>query len=202
MVNRVPLPTLKRFSTYISIIEEVLTEEWISTSYLSSRSKTPAITIRKDIGYLGLKGIPKKGYKCDDLYNALVDALGGESTKDLIIIGTYGLGGFYLKNPDIFHGGYKIRAAFDFIDHEDLSGSIPIYPFERLKDLVNRLGVSIALVSFKETPVALLSLRDWGIKGVMNLNDTELNIGIPEVNLSPSSKISELAGIISSNKGI
>lgn len=202
MVNNVPLPTLKRFSIYISIIEGNKGEEWISTSLLSSNSKSPAITIRKDIGFLGIKGIPKKGYKRDELLKALVSALGGDSLKDLIIIGSYGLGGFYIDNPTFVPTGYKIRAAFDFIKDENLSGLIPIYPFERLRDLIPRLGVSIALVSFKNIPSDLVNLKKWGVKGVVNLGSIDLDLNIPEVSFDPLGGLSELTGIISSRKEI
>lgn len=198
----IPLPTLKRYSYYLNILLKDINEEWVSTSDLSKETGTKPITIRKDLGYLGVKGIPQKGYPRKNLVEKLKYTLGGDSYSDLILIGSWGFGAVYKKQPELLAGDFRVRVLFDFIEEEDKTGGIPIYPIDRLKELIPRLGVKVAILSVEPDKVKDLAkqLYLWGIKGILNLSTVDIDTedGQFSVKYNPLAPLSELLGIMKS----
>lgn len=197
---KIPLPSLKRYSSYLAAAEREPDNCWISTSFLSNETGMKAITIRKDIAYLDIKGVPKKGYPKNELIEKIKYTLGGENFRDLVIVGSYGLGEGFIKYPGLISSGYKLRVAFDFIQEEVLEGEIPTYPIERCSDLIPRLGASVAILSVEDSRVdgVVLELEKLGIKGIVNLTNKKIgdstNISVVDFNLLNS--LSELSGLI------
>lgn len=198
----IPLPTLKRYSYYINILLKVESDEWVSTSYLSRETGVKPITIRKDLGYLGVKGIPQKGFPLKVLVEELKSVLGGDSFNDLVLIGSWGFGGVYKEHPELLLGDFTLRVLFDFVDREDKSGPIPVYPINRLEDLIPRLGVSMVILSVEPKHVDKISreLFKLGIRGILNLTnvDIETEGSCHSVRFNPIAPISELLGVMKS----
>lgn len=204
-LKRIPLPSLKRFSIYRSILEKYRDVEWISTTLLSSYSGIKSITIRKDIAYLDIKGIPQKGYLNIDLCKKIKESLGGDNYRDLVIIGSWGLGESYLKYPELLPKEYNIRACFDYVDSEDKTGAIPTFPMNRAEELIKRLGVSIVLLSVEPNKIesVLSIINTWDIKGILTLtpiklDKKKLNLNKVILKFDPLVNISELVANISS----
>ncbi len=197
---QIPLPTLKRYSLYLSKLLKIGREEWVSTSSLSSATGVKPITIRKDINYLGVKGSPQKGFPKDRLLEKLKDALGGDSCRDLILVGSWGFGEVYKKNPELVIGGFTLRVCFDNVNDSEQGGTIPIYPIDRLEELIPRLGVSIALLSVEPEQAESMAekLFSWGITGILNLTPGEISPreGKNIVSFNPLAPLSELLGVM------
>lgn len=196
-----PLATLKRFSLYYNLLQGGKGVEWVSTSMLSLKTGIKPITIRKDIGYLSIKGVPQKGYPKKQLLSSLKSILGGDSYGDIILIGTWGLGRIFLDTPELIPKEFNILVCFDFIE-DDEDRSIPVYSIDRLKDLIPRLGVSMAILSVEphraqETCDKLFS---YGIEGVLNMTNSKLDVkdGHKIVNYNLTKGLSELLGVIKS----
>lgn len=195
----IPLPTLKRYSFYLTHLAKHEYGEWVSTSFLSDATGIKPITIRKDLSYLGIKGIPQKGFPWNTLVEKLKGILGGDSFNDLILVGSWGLGSAYIKTPELIPENYKLRVCFDnnpgFHD-----GQIPVYPMERLKDLIERLGVSIALLSVdpKDLQKTAEELYEKGIKAILNLTNRSVKKieGCIVVDFNPLTPISEVIGML------
>lgn len=198
----IPLPTLKRYSIYLNCLQNDYVGDWVSTSVLGERTGNKPITVRKDLSYLCVKGQPQKGYPKKSIISGLKFILGGESCHDLILIGSWGFAAVYKKNPKLLIGNYKLRVCFDYIDEEDKTGPIPIYPMDRLKDLIPRLGVSMALLSVEPDRVIEVSeeLFLYGIKGILNLTpqDIPTDKNNKVVNFNPLHGLSDLLGLIHS----
>lgn len=198
----IPLPTLKRYSLYLHSLLKEDGGEWISTSYLSSKTGVKAITIRKDIGYLEIKGAPQKGFPRKNIIKRLKDILGGDSQRDLILVGSWGFAEVFRKTPKLIVGDYNLRVCFDFIEKEDKSLTVPIYPMERMKDLIPRLGVSIALLSVEPEDASEICDRlfRYGIEGILNLTMVNIRSEFQNniVDYNPQNGLSELMGIIKS----
>lgn len=197
----IPLPTLKRYSIYLTALIGCK-NNWISTSVLGEQTGLKPITIRKDIAYLGVKGQPQKGYPKKALVSGLSHVLGGKSCQDIILVGSWGLAAIYKKMPQLLVGDFKLRVCFDYIEEEDKSTPIPIYPIDRLEDLIPRLGVSMALLSVEPANAHLISekLFEYGIKGILNMTTVDLPISNNNkvVNFDPMQGLSELLGLIQS----
>lgn len=197
---KIPLPSLKRYSSYLTVAEKQAENCWISTSLLSDETGIKAITIRKDIAYLEIKGVPKKGYPKSELVTRIKSTLGGDCFRDLVLVGSYGLGEGFIKYPGLVSSGYNLRVAFDFIKEECLDGALPVYPMERCSDLIPRLGASVALLSVEENRVehVALELEKLGIKGIVNLTNKKIcsSVKVSIVDFNLLNSLSELSGVI------
>ncbi len=197
----IPLPSLKRFSIYLLVLEKFENMKWISTTFLSHNTGIKPITIRKDISYLLVKGQPKRGFLHYDLHTKLKIILGGDNYKDLVIIGSWGLGEAYLKYPELLGSDYKLRACFDFVEHEDNSSLVPVFPICRAEELIKRLGVTIVLFSINPSDYKLIDaeISKWDIKGILNLTPIKLKSVNPEIksiDFNPLLNIPELVAKI------
>lgn len=199
--QNIPLPTLKRYSVYLSALSSCKTN-WISTSVIGDKTGLKPITIRKDLGYLGVKGQPQKGYPKKTLIKGLREVLGGKSCRDIILVGSWGLASIYKEMPQLLVGDFKLRVCFDYVDEEDKSTPIPIYPLDRLEDLIPRLGVSMALLSVEPDKAIIVSekLFSHGIKGILNMTTVDLPTYDDNrvVDFNPMQGLSELLGLIQS----
>ncbi len=199
----IPLPSLKRFSIYISVLCQNQEIKWVSTTLLSRDTGVKPITIRKDIAYLGIKGQPQKGYLRTELLDCLKDRLGGDNYKDVVLIGSWGLAHSYINYPELLPGDYKIRACFDYIEKEDRQRDIPIFPISRAAELIDRLGISIVMLSVEHSRLkeVLKLINSWNIKGVLNLSNVKIDNSTNNfelVEFNPIGSISELVAKIRS----
>lgn len=198
----IPLPTLKRYSIYLNTLLKSCSGLWVSTSLLGSKTGIKPITVRKDLSYLAVKGVPQKGYPKDSIISGLKYYLGGECCHDLILIGSWGFAELYKKRPKLLIGDYRLRVCFDYIKKEDKTSPVPIYPMDRLEDLIPRLGVSIALLSVEPEKALEVSRKifNYGIKGILNMTPEFIpSLGENKVvNFDPLHGITELLGLIQS----
>ncbi|QEN03192.1 hypothetical protein EW093_00225 [Thiospirochaeta perfilievii] len=197
---KIPLPTLKRYSKYLMVLESI-SDTWVSTTLLNLYTDSLPITIRKDLAYLSIKGTPQKGYPRVKLIKKIEKIIRGETTRDLILIGSWGLGDIILKQPKIYLKEYNLRVCFDYVDNK-IDGLIPIYPMERLKDLIPRLGIKTAIFSINsdKSDKVLSILKETGIKGIININQSIISVddSVKIINYSLINSVHELIGHIES----
>lgn len=185
---KIPEATIKRLSIYHRILNELKREgvEVVSSSRLSEISGLNAAQIRKDLTYFGEFGVRGVGYFVNHLIENIKGILGINKHWNLIIVGLGKLGQALVSYENLRKQGYNIVAAFD-VDPQKIGKvfgpfKVPVYPMEKLKEVVKEKDVKIAIIT---TPASvaqdvLRQLEEANISGVINFAPT---------NLIPKSKI-------------
>jgi len=165
---------------------------------LGEVSGVSAVQVRKDFSLYGIKGKKRGGYNIDKLLEAL-NKIFGDARKNIIIVGMGNIGKALSQyNERFIKKNLHIVAGFD-IDpaKQNKSYGIPIYPLDKLTEVVQREHVSTAIIAvpFQTAQEICNILIAAGIKGILNFAPVILkvpnDIVIDNVNLS-----NKLEGII------
>jgi len=157
-----------------------------------------AVQVRKDFSVYGIKGKKRGGYNIDELLEAL-NIIFGSASKNIIIVGMGNIGKALSQyNERFIKKNLHIVAGFD-IDpsKQNKSYGIPIYPFEKLKEVIQneKVGTAIIAVPFQTAQDVCNILIASGIKGILNFAPVILKVPddvvIDNINLS-----NKLEGII------
>ncbi len=153
----------------------------VSSARLSEISGLNAAQIRKDLTYFGEFGVRGVGYFVTHLRDNIKRILGINKQWNLIIIGAGKLGQAIVSYGNLKAQGYNIVAAFDN-DPSKLGAKIgpfntPIYPLSKLKEIVAKHSVKIAIITTPATAAqeVLTVLEDANIEGIINFAPVKLN---------------------------
>ncbi|MCE5322696.1 redox-sensing transcriptional repressor Rex [bacterium] len=114
-IIKVPIPTLERLATYLTILTGLKTRniETISSIDIEMSTGISAAAFRKDLSYFGEFGRPGIGYNVNELHSRISRILKIERTQPVILVGAGHLGsalaGYHPLRAENFH----IVAAFD-----------------------------------------------------------------------------------------
>lgn len=180
--THIPLPTIRRMPSYLRILQEFQQEnkEWISTTDFSGRLSLKPIQVRKDMAYTGIQGKPRLGFEVNELLNAIRRTLGWDNSADAIIVGAGALGSALLGYKGFSEHGLKLVAAFD--NNPEVSGSkihgIEVFPLEKLEDLIQRMGITIGIITVPEDFGQEIADRliNAGIRGIWNFSPVKLKV--------------------------
>jgi redox-sensing transcriptional repressor len=177
-----PLPTIRRFPTYLGVLEELKVKgnEFASATDIANALKLKPIQVRKDLGYTGVVGKPKVGFEIAVLQKGIRTFLGWEKVSEAFMVGAGALGSALLGFGGFKEYGLNIVAAFD--NSEELAGNTihgkRIFPMTKLPDLVSRMGIQIAIltvpaeVAQEVTDVLVAS----GVKGIWNFSTPYIKV--------------------------
>lgn len=112
---KVPVPTLERLSTYLTVLSGLLSQgiDTISSAEMEGRTGINAAQFRKDLSYFGEFGRPGIGYDVEELQNRISRILKVEKTQPVILVGAGNLGSALVGYPALRAGNFQIVAAFD-----------------------------------------------------------------------------------------
>jgi len=177
----IPEKTVERLSEYrrtlLSCHRQGITH--IFSHVLAGMHGITAVQVRRDLMLIGFSSDTKKGYDVKVLIDFINNILDSESTTNIAIIG---MGHLAQAITKYFNGkGLKLRiiAAFD-IDPAKVGHTIddiPCYHMDQFEDKVEKLDISIVIVS-SPTEVAaelVVPIINAGIKGVLNFTSAPLN---------------------------
>ncbi len=178
----VPIPTVKRFPSYLRILKQCQSEgmEFISATVLAEELGLKPIQVRKDISYTGIEGKPKVGFIVDELIDYINHSLGWDNSAKALIVGVGNLG----KAISMYEGfaayGLSIVAAFDK-DPNKVGmkiGSLIVQSMEDLKSYIEETGISIAVITVPASSAQEVAdyLVECGIKGIWNFAPKDLKI--------------------------
>jgi len=113
--NKVPVHTLERLATYLSILTDMKGRhiETISSTDIEERTGINAAQFRKDLSYFGEFGKPGIGYNVPDLQARIARILNLDRTQKVILVGVGNLGSALLGYPALRAENFEIVAAFD-----------------------------------------------------------------------------------------
>ena len=185
----IPNATLKRLSLYRRCFIELHDQDIkkIQSSELSQVIGIDSATIRRDFSYLGELGRQGYGYEVEIVLEALNKLLKTNTKQACVLIGIGDLGRAILKyfstdkfKNSTFDTPVNLVAGFD-IDPEKIGqniGELPVYDLKILADYIKKHNVRYVILAVppKSAQNVADSLAGLGIKGIMNLSSTIINV--------------------------
>lgn len=178
----VPIPTVKRFPSYLRILRQCQAEgmQFISATVLADELGLKPIQVRKDISYTGIEGKPKVGFVVDELIDYITHSLGWDNATRALIVGVGNLGKAITMYEGFAAYGLSIVAAFD-CDPGKVGmkiGSITVQSTDSLKEFIESTGISIAVITVPASSAQSVADRlvECGIKGIWNFAPKDLKI--------------------------
>lgn len=178
----IPIPTIKRFPSYLRLLKQYLEEgkEMVSATTLAEELGLKPIQVRKDISCTGIEGKPKVGFTITKLIESIVHTLGWDNATDAILIGAGHLGSALARYEGFESYGLKIVAAFD-IDASKwgkMLGSVEVFSLDYLEQYIKHNHVNIGVVAvpaIQAQEVAEL-LVHCGIQAIWNFAPKDLKL--------------------------
>jgi redox-sensing transcriptional repressor len=145
-------------------------ERVFSYTLATETGVTPA-QVRKDFSEFNIKGTRKGGYDIDELLGKMGKIFYGNKEHSIILVGMGNLGQALSKYSKFVTRNMNILATFD-IDPFKLKQKaiIPIYPMDKLKEIISKYKVKVAIVTVPEISAQEVTdtLIRNGIKGIVN----------------------------------
>lgn len=189
MLLNIPNATIKRLALYRRCFIELYDKgiKRIQSGELSQRIGIDSATIRRDFSYLGELGRQGYGYEVRTVLEAFNNLLKTEETQHAVIIGIGNLGRALLNyfssdkfNDRIFKTPVDLIAAFDHKDDlvGEKIGNTDIHHLRDLKRFIEENQVTYVILTVPPTAAQQVanSLEGLGIKGILNLSSTVINV--------------------------
>lgn len=140
-----------RFPAYLRYLkaEEAAGVGYVSSSEIAEDMHLSAVCVRKDLALVASEpGKPRLGFAVGKLIGDLERALGYHLKTHACVVGAGRLGRAFLVYDGFEHYGIDVVAAFDISPAQvgALRGK-PIYPMERLKEIVERENVKLGILT-------------------------------------------------------
>jgi len=190
----IPEPSLRRLPLYHQILELELENntEFISCSKIAEMLDFTPIQVRKDLSYINLIGMPKKGYKVIELKDEIENFLGWNRNDEAFLVGAGNLGKALLSYAKLKDKGLTITAAFD--KNKNLAGEnffgVTVFDISKFQELTYRMKIHIGIITVpapEAQKVADIMVKS-GIRGIWNFAPSKLNVPekiiVQDVNLS------------------
>ena len=175
--------TTGRLSVYLRCLTylEGMNQETVSSAELAERFHLNSAQIRKDLACFGEFGTRGVGYNVSRLKEHLVQTLGIDRVRNVLIVGAGNLG-MALADYTGFHtNGFHIVAMLDTDPGKAGRASrqgIPVLPYEKLADVVRRNHVEIGIIA---VPAAFAqSVHDElvhaGLRAILNFAPVQMRL--------------------------
>lgn len=138
---------------------------------LAGETGVTADQVRKDFSEYGIKGNKKGGYEINDLLDRLEKIFHRNKDHNIVLIGMGNLGQALSKYNKFVQRSMNVVATFD-IDpfKQKMRSEIPVYPMVRLKEIIDRFRVRVAIIAVPEISAQEVcdELVRLGINGIVN----------------------------------
>ncbi len=167
--------TIARLSIYLRCLEELerLGVDTVSSQELARRFNLNSAQIRKDLAYFGEFGIRGVGYHVSELRRQLVEILGLDRERRIVIVGAGNLGMALCHHSGFAGGSFLVVGVLDSnpakIGKPTPAGLL-VENVERLPEIVPQRNVDIGVIT---TPPAAAqgvceAMAAAGIRAVLN----------------------------------
>jgi redox-sensing transcriptional repressor len=177
-----PERTVERLSEYRRSLLQCLDEgkTHIYSHELAELHHNTAVQVRRDIMFIGYSSMQRKGYDVRELIQVIGEILDSESGLNVAVVGVGNLGRAVTTYFIGKRSKLNIIATFD-VDTNKIDrviSGVKCYPLSRLKEVVESLQISIAIMTVPADSALEVSkqLVDAGIKGVLNFTTVPLNL--------------------------
>ena len=175
--------TTGRLSVYLRCLTflESQGQKTVSSHELADRFHLNSAQIRKDLACFGEFGTRGVGYDVRRLKTQLVETLGLDRTRNVLIVGAGNLGMALADYAGFHSNGFHIVAMVDADPAKAGRTSrqgIPVHPWERLPDLVrrNRVDIGIIAVPAEGAQTVYDTLADAGVHAILNFAPVQLKV--------------------------
>lgn len=135
--------------------------------------------VRKDFSEFHFRGNRRGGYSVDALLGSIEALFNRQEACNVILVGMGNLGQALSKYGLFLQRGINIVATFD-IDpfKQKMRSDNPVYPLERLQEIIDRFRVTIAIVAVPGVSAQELcnDLVNMGIRGIINFSPILLKL--------------------------
>jgi redox-sensing transcriptional repressor len=146
---------------------------------LGKEAGVTAEQVRKDFSLFNLKGYRRGGYDIDYLLDSINDIFKQNGERLVILVGIGNIGQALINYQGFKENKINIVAGFD-LDPSKCSRkfSIPVYPPDRIPEIVTRFGVKTAIIAVSEISGQEICdvLVAAGIKGILNFSPIVLKV--------------------------
>lgn len=184
--------SLKRIFLYRACLNRLrlMGVERVFSYTLANETGVTPDQVRKDFSEFNIKGNKRGGYEIQDLLNRMESIFHRNKDHNLVLIGMGNLGLALSKYSKFVQRNMNIVATFD-IDpfKQKLRSEIPVYSMNRLKEIVDRFRVKVAILAVPEISAQEVTdeLVRMGISGIVNFAPILLkvpkNVVVNNVNL-------------------
>ena len=167
--------TISRLSIYLRCVEQLLDAgvETVSSQQLAKRFNLNSAQIRKDLAYFGEFGVRGVGYNVSQLRQYVVEILGLDRERRLVIVGAGNLGSALCHYSGFSGGNFLVVGVLDS-DPSRIGDATPagllVEDAERLPEIVSQRQVEVGIVT---TPAGAAqsvcdSMVDAGLRAILN----------------------------------
>ena len=148
--------TIARLSVYLRCVERLieLGVETVSSQELAQRFNLNSAQIRKDLAYFGEFGVRGVGYNVRELREYVVEILGLDQERRLVIVGAGNLGLALCHYSGFSGGSFLVVGILDSDPHrigDPTPSGLLVEDAARLPEIVRQRGVQIGVIT---TPAA------------------------------------------------
>jgi redox-sensing transcriptional repressor len=175
--------TTGRLSVYLRCLTLLESQgiKTVSSHHLAERFHLNSAQIRKDLACFGEFGTRGVGYDVSRLRSHLVETLGIDRTRNVIIVGAGNLGMALADYAGFSSNGFHLVAILDSdpskIGRSSRSG-VPILPWDRVEQVVRRNHVDIGIIAVpaEEAQAVHDALADTGIQAILNFAPMQIKV--------------------------
>lgn len=175
--------TTGRLSVYLRCLTflEAQGQKTVSSHEMAERFHLNSAQIRKDLACFGEFGTRGVGYDVARLKRALIETLGIDRTRNIVICGAGNLGMALADYGGFNSGGFRIVALLDRdeakIGRTSRSG-VAVLPWSRLDDVVHRHNVEIGVIAVNPESAQEVhdALAETGVHAVLNFAPVQIRL--------------------------
>jgi redox-sensing transcriptional repressor len=172
-----------RLSVYLRCLTflESQGQKTVSSHEMAERFHLNSAQIRKDLACFGEFGTRGVGYDVSRLKSHLVETLGIDRTRNVLIVGAGNLGMALADYAGFNSNGFHLVAIVDSdpgkIGRTSRSG-IPILPWDRLDEIVRRNHIDIGIIAVPAEGAQAVhdTLADAGLHAVLNFAPIQMKL--------------------------
>jgi redox-sensing transcriptional repressor len=192
--------SLKRIFLYRACLVRLkqMGVEKVFSYTLANETGVTSEQVRKDFSEFNIKGNKRGGYEINDLLEKMEEIFHRNKDHNLVLIGMGNMGLALSKYSKFVQRNMNIVATFDIDPFKQKQRSgIPVYSMNRLKEIVDRFKVKIAILAVPEISAQEVAdeLIRQDIKGIVNFAPVLLKVP-PDVVVNNVNLCDELESVI------
>lgn len=165
---------------------------------LANETGVTSDQVRKDFSEFNIKGNKRGGYDINDLLEKMEQLFHRNKDNNIVLIGMGNMGLALSKYSKFVQRHMNIVATFDIDPFKQKTRSgIPVYSMNRLKEIIDRFRVKIAIIAVPEISAQEVvdELMRYGISGIVNFAPVLLKV-TPDVIINNVNLCDELESVI------
>ena len=200
ITKKVIKSSLKRIFLYRACLVKLklMGVEKVFSYTLANETGVTSDQVRKDFSEFNIKGNKRGGYDINVLLEKMEKIFHRNKDNNIVLIGMGNMGLALSKYSKFAQRNMNIVATFD-IDpfKQKMRSGIPVYSMSRLKEIIERFGVKVAILAVPEISAQEVAdeLMRNGIMGIVNFAPVLLKVP-PDVIINNVNLCDELESVI------